>query len=196
MKRTSTDAEYLDSGKLVIDADGIPVDLGYRGTGSPEGKITAPVGSIYTDLAATNGAIRWVKTSGTGATGWRVEYGDTGWRNITSLMGDSATGGRALIRRINDTVWLDVDSLIYSSTSPSNYILFSASAIPAGFRVVSGWRYFNTTSRSTSESQGPLRVSYGGDLGLYDTAEKTQLTAYVSWLTGNGWPATLPGTPA
>lgn len=27
MKRTSTDAEYLDSGKLVIDADGIEISL-------------------------------------------------------------------------------------------------------------------------------------------------------------------------
>lgn len=34
MKRISTDAEYLDDGKVVIDADGIPVELGYRGTGS------------------------------------------------------------------------------------------------------------------------------------------------------------------
>ena len=209
MKRLSTDAEYLNSRKLVLDADGIPfepaskgyvdqrVPIGsFAGAGSPEGNIAAPVGSAYTDTAATNGAIRWIKTSGTGNTGWRVEHGDTGWRNITSLMGDSVTGGKALIRRTNDTVWLDVENLTYSSTSPSNYILFSSSAIPAGFRVVAGWRYFNTTSRSASESQGPFRVSYGGDLGLYDTTEKTQLTAYVSWLTGNSWPATLPGAPA
>ena len=194
MKRISTDAEYLDSGKIVVDADGIPVDLGYRGTGSPEGKVMAPVGSVYTDTAATNGAIRWIKSSGTGATGWRVSDGDTGWRNITSLMGDSVTGGKALIRRKNDTVWLDVESLTYPATP--NYILFSASAIPAGFRVASGWRYFNPTSRNNTESRGPFRVSYGGDLGLYDTTERTSFVAYVSWKTENGWPATLPGTPA
>ena len=47
----------------------------YRGTGSPEGKVSAPVGSVYTDTAATNGAIRWIKTSGTGNTGWR-DYAD------------------------------------------------------------------------------------------------------------------------
>lgn len=47
------------------------------GTGSPEGNVAAPVGSVYTDTAATNGAIRWIKASGTGVTGWRDDYGDT-----------------------------------------------------------------------------------------------------------------------
>lgn len=47
------------------------------GTGSPEGQISAPVGSVYTDTAATNGSVRWIKASGTGATGWRDYYGDT-----------------------------------------------------------------------------------------------------------------------
>lgn len=51
--------------------------LSFAGTGSPEGNVSAPVGSIYTDTAATNGAIRWVKASGTGNTGWRNDYGDT-----------------------------------------------------------------------------------------------------------------------
>ena len=49
----------------------------FQGHGSPNGVVAAPVGSIYTDLAATNGAIRWIKTSGTENTGWKVEYGDT-----------------------------------------------------------------------------------------------------------------------
>ena len=48
-----------------------------EGTGFPEGVVTAPVGTRYTDTAATNGAIEWIKATGTGATGWRVTYGDT-----------------------------------------------------------------------------------------------------------------------
>src|SRR5699024_1866510 len=58
----------------------------YSGTGFPEGKVTAPVGATYTDTEATNGAIRWVKTSGTGNTGWQVEYGSTGSRDISSML--------------------------------------------------------------------------------------------------------------
>src|SRR5699024_1181871 len=61
------------------------------GTGSPEGKVSAPVGSIYTDSAATNGAIRWIKSSGAGNTGWMVEYGYTGWRNLRSAISPAPT---------------------------------------------------------------------------------------------------------
>ena len=86
MKRISTDAEYLNDGKVTVDADGIPVDLGYRGTGSPEGKITAPVGSVYTDTEATNGSVRWVKASGTGSTGWRDDYSAT--PKVVAIDGD------------------------------------------------------------------------------------------------------------
>lgn len=39
----------------------------YSGTGSPEGVVTAVVGSIYTDIAA---ATRYSKLSGSGNTGW------------------------------------------------------------------------------------------------------------------------------
>lgn len=39
----------------------------YSGTGSPEGVVTAAVGSIYTD---TSTAQVWTKVSGAGNTGW------------------------------------------------------------------------------------------------------------------------------
>lgn len=38
------------------------------GTGSPEGVVTAPVGTTYKDTATGN---EWHKMSGTGVTGWR-----------------------------------------------------------------------------------------------------------------------------
>ena len=54
------------------------------GTGMPNGVVSAPVGSIYIDKNATNGASSWIKKSGTGNTGWQVLEGDTGWRNVSS----------------------------------------------------------------------------------------------------------------
>ena len=54
------------------------------GTGSPEGVVTAAVGTYYTDTAITNGAMRWAKKTGTGNTGWQVTEGDTGWRAIAN----------------------------------------------------------------------------------------------------------------
>ena len=57
-----------------------------RGTGSPEGVVTANVGTEWTDTAGTNGAWKWMKKSGTGNTGWKVIDGDTGWRDVSSLL--------------------------------------------------------------------------------------------------------------
>lgn len=43
----------------------------YSGNGSPEGVITAPVGSIYTDLDGTHAD--WRKITGSGNTGWQLK---------------------------------------------------------------------------------------------------------------------------
>ena len=36
-----------------------------HGTGMPNGKVTAPVGTTYVDTAVTNGALKWIKRRGT-----------------------------------------------------------------------------------------------------------------------------------
>src|SRR5699024_8615373 len=84
----------------------------YEGSGSPVDKVAAPVGSIYTDSSATTGAIRWIKTSGTGTTGWRVEYGDTGLRDVSNLVpagagwGISADRSGVILQRVGPVVFL------------------------------------------------------------------------------------------
>src|SRR5699024_5199841 len=93
----------------------------FAGRGSPENRVTAPVGTIYTDTAATNGAIRWIKTSGTGNTGWKVEYGDTGWRSSDA---DFLATGSIMIRRINNNVYLKIGTgqfglFTFRETSPA-----------------------------------------------------------------------------
>lgn len=40
------------------------------GTGSPNGVVSAPVGSLYVDKDATSGVTTWTKKTGTGNTGW------------------------------------------------------------------------------------------------------------------------------
>jgi len=71
----------------------LPDNVGHeiRGAGSPEGRIAAEIGTTYVDVNVTNGALKWIKESGNGNTGWRVLIGDTGWRtlNITSKLENS-----------------------------------------------------------------------------------------------------------
>ena len=77
-----------------------------RGTGMPEGNVKASVGTYYTDTAATNGAIRWIKTRGNDKTGWKVVYGDTGWRSVPQILSPSMTASVVKVRRINNIVYL------------------------------------------------------------------------------------------
>ena len=44
-----------------------------EGTGSPEGAVTAPVGTLYINLSGGAGSTLWVKETGTGNTGWAAK---------------------------------------------------------------------------------------------------------------------------
>lgn len=73
-----------------------------HGRGMPNGVVTAPVGTTYVDEAVTNGALKWIKKTGTGNTGWEVLIGDTGWKIIPSV---SKLGGSYVkARRVNNVV--------------------------------------------------------------------------------------------
>ncbi len=71
----------LSAARLTVMEDGIEAaDLHVRtGSGSPEGAVTAPVGDLYTDTATGD---LWLKTSGTGNTGW-TEVGTGGGLSLT-----------------------------------------------------------------------------------------------------------------
>lgn len=49
-------------------------DLGIRsGTGSPDGVVTAPIGTVYINLSGGTGTTIYIKESGTGNTGWAAK---------------------------------------------------------------------------------------------------------------------------
>lgn len=64
----STDGTRL----LYTPASGERLDvlIVYRGSGSPEGVVTAPIGSIYINTLGGAGTTMYIKESGTGNTGW------------------------------------------------------------------------------------------------------------------------------
>lgn len=73
-----------------------------HGRGMPNGVVTAPVGTTYVDEAVTNGALKWIKKSGSSNVGWDVLIGDTGWKIIPSV---SKLGGSYVkVRRVNNVV--------------------------------------------------------------------------------------------
>ena len=158
------------------------------GTGSPEGKVAAPVGSAYTDTAATNGAIRWIKTSGTGATGWRVEYGDTGWRDISGVAEvanlEFNAGGYVRIRRTERFV----EYAFKEVTAKKSGNIYLA---PSGFRSPEG------------ENANAYQVGFFSAstywIGLFGIPGNTMIGPNREFIwrlrAESVWPASLPGTP-
>lgn len=162
-----------------------------KGSGSPEGKVSAPVGSVYTDSAATNGAIRWIKASGTGTTGWRVEYGDTALRNISSLIANAA--GSLSISRVGSTVFLNAKNIIPSSdlTSGSAFI----STLPLGFRPMERRDFTLAATLGSSTNRSAFQFATGS-IGVWLPSTSDKYSFQLSWQTSDAWPTTLPGTPA
>lgn len=201
--------EFNSSGELIIQdgnitQPGSPVNKSYvdnlvsldtyKGTGSPEGKIAAPVGAIYTDSEATNGAVRWVKVSGEGTTGWHVEHGDTGWREIVPINGWT---GSIYVRRTNSTVFYRGKIDAKAATSSTAW------DIPPGFRIgnilsTQGQGYeYGRAIVSTDENEPKIRnVNFyfsRFSITSYNTSHTYGIN--LSYPTTIDWPTSLPGTP-
>jgi hypothetical protein len=180
------------------------------GTGFPEGVVTAPVGSMYTDTAATNGAIRWIKATGSGNTGWRVEYGDTGWRNIVGsayagpdLAANFPTVNALYMRRIG----MEVTFRFRGNTTGGALVGLNAVAemavdLPAGWRseefavLGSGKAGQSASLVSTSSLTTLSLVSAEPPISPATTSawRDGYFAIVTDYITGNAWPTTLIGT--
>ena len=165
-----------------------------RGTGMPEGNVKASVGTYYTDTAATNGAIRWIKTRGSDKTGWKVVYGDTGWRSVPQILATSMKASVVKVRRINNTVYL------YAAlTGWANSWNGGGASLPDGLLP-------------SVQMQGPSAGRWGGSYLTWIVQTGGQINAEaasaqnptptlppivsVSYVPNDNvpWPTTLPGT--
>lgn len=185
-----------------------------HGTGMPNGQIEAPIGTTYVDMAVTNGALKWIKQSGNGNTGWKVLIGDTGWRTLNSV---SRAGNSFIkIRRVNNLVtyqfgglswgWFGVGRrggpgfLRHNSSGDKGAKVIAPNGIPEGFRSE------NSLVGPTYDDKGrPYGIWYLGgksDLNFIQfTFNETIPTdkdigdirvSAISYLTDEDWPTRLP----
>ena len=176
----------LESSKLTFGASDVAM---IAGNGMPNGKVLAPVGSTYIDRDATNGAIRWIKkTGGNSVNGWAVDYGDTGWRNITpNPLPANIDKTDCKIRRVNDVVEVAIG---YTNVINATEMVYTNS-LPLGFRpaqnvFVTGISTGPGTSRSGGVAIDETRIRWQSTVGNWRTA-------YARYTTDDAWPATLPG---
>jgi hypothetical protein len=195
--------------------DGAPTAFELRGEGFPgtgsnaTATNAAAVGTYYTDTLGTNGAWRWLKVSaGTGTARWTVVFGDTGWRNVTSLVTPESLGpantGTLAVRRTEAGVALRFIDLLLAPGD--GLLLLTVPTILTGFRPVT---YFTTEiSRSNTLVLANAVVMNSGQiiwLGERYTGAPSTTTNRPTvgiqgdtplFSTADPWPSTLPGTPA
>ena len=185
-----------------------------HGTGMPNGKVTAPVGTTYVDTNATNGALKWIKRTGDNNQGWEVLTGDTGWRtlNIQSKLGASFLK----VRRKNDTVMYQFGGLqwgwfgiirrggpgysVQASDRERNCFILMAQKIPMGFRSEfsligtifndKGKRYGTWYLAGPSDGNH-LRFQFDDPIPTDADIGDIRVSA-ISYLTSEPWPTTLP----
>ena len=176
------------------------------GTGSPLGVVSAPVGSQYRDTAATNGAVIWVKAAGTGKTGWVVQYGDTGWRDIAPEVPWvlATAAGYCRIKRSGDLVTLvgrlspAADQVGLARTTVRNVVI-----TPTGFAPANAYAPYGAAVLGAISQVGGVIGGYASatHIGLYTLwtgsyAAGDVVSFEATWRTVATWPTVLPGSPS
>lgn len=185
-----------------------------HGTGMPNRKITAPVGTTYVDTAVTNGALKWIKRTGNGNEGWEVLTGDTGWRTlpIVSKLGSSYLK----VRRKNDTVTYQFGGLqwgwfgivrrggagyqVQPSDRERNCFILGLGGVPYGFRseasLIGGIYNDKGTPYGTWYLGGQgdsnmLRFQFTDPVPTDRDIGDIRVSS-ISYLTSDPWPGVLP----
>ena len=185
-----------------------------HGTGMPNRKVTAPVGTTYVDTAVTNGALKWIKRNGNGNEGWEVLTGDTGWRtlNIKSKLGNSFLK----VRRRNDLVTYQFGGLSWGwfgvirrggvgyeaqgSDRERNCYILGLGGVPQGFRsessLIGGIYNDKGTPYGTWYLGGPgdsnmLRFQFTDPVPTDRDIGDIRVSS-ISYLTSEPWPNVLP----
>lgn len=181
-----------------------------HGRGMPNGVVTAPVGTTYVDEAVTNGALKWIKKSGTGNAGWEVLIGDTGWKILPSVskLGNSFVK----VRRVNNVVsyqfgglswgWFGIvrrggaGYVLQGSDRERNCYIIQNNGIPAGYRTEA-----SLIGNIYNDKGIPYGTWYLGGVGDYNQL-RFQFTdpvptdrdigdiriSSISYLTNEPWP--------
>ena len=196
----------LDNRLKVLEAKNWEI----HGRGMPNGVVTAPVGTTYVDEAVTNGALKWIKKTGTGNTGWEVLIGDTGWKILPSVskLGNSFVK----IRRVNNVVsyqfgglswgWFGIvrrggaGYVLQGSDRERNCYIIQNNGIPAGYRTEA-----SLIGNIYNDKGIPYGTWYLGGVGDYNQL-RFQFTdpvptdrdigdiriSSISYLTNEPWP--------
>lgn len=185
-----------------------------HGTGMPNGRVSAPIGTTYVDTNVTNGALKWIKESGNGDRGWKVLIGDTGWRTLNSL---SRLGSSFIkIRRVNNLVtyhfgglqwgWFGIGRrggpgfVGHGSSGNRGAKVLGVDGIPYGFRTPislvgptfnDGGQPYGVWYLGGKSDSNYIQFTFNNEIPTDRDIGDIRVSA-VSYITDEDWPTTLP----
>lgn len=185
-----------------------------HGTGMPNGRVTAPIGTTYVDTEVTNGALKWIKQSRDGDRGWKVLIGDTGWRTLKSV---SRAGNSFIkIRRVNNLVtyqfgglqwgWFGIGRrngpgyVGHGSSGDRGAKVLPVGGIPEGFRSEAslvgstfndGGRPYGVWYLGGQSDSNYMQFTFNENIPTDRDIGDIRVSA-VSYITEDEWPTVLP----
>ena len=185
-----------------------------HGTGMPNGRVSAPIGTTYVDTAVTNGALKWIKQSRDGDRGWKVLIGDTGWRTLKSV---SRAGNSFIkIRRVNNLVtyqfgglqwgWFGIGRrngpgyVGHGSSGDRGAKVLPVGGIPEGFRSEAslvgstfndGGRPYGVWYLGGQSDSNYMQFTFNENIPTDRDIGDIRVSA-VSYITDEDWPTVLP----
>lgn len=160
------------------------------GTGSPEGTISAPAGTLYTDTTSSNPMLRhvWVKrTDADTATGWDIIRG-TVTRNITSLCAGVTAG--AVFLEISDG-WTGV-RFDGAMTGGGTVELLANGGVLAPYAPM-GTNRFSLPNMNLTGAAKIVQVESRGRVVFVGAASTDKVTGTAWWPRGRALPTVWIG---
>lgn len=114
-------------------------------------------------------------------------YGDTGWRDVTSLAGVGWASGSMYVRRVGYSIEIQLDNVTLSG-NPNGTII----SLPVGFRPT--WNAYIPAIHGASRNSRSFFTGSNGSHGFNNAVAAEVMSWRFSYTTGEAWPTTLPGT--
>ena len=189
-----------------------------HGTGMPNGVVEAEIGTTYVDKNKTNGALKWIKTTNGGNTGWEVLIGDTGWRTLNSVskLKDGSKTSYIKVRRVNNLVtyqfgglnwgWFGIirrngpGFVKHNSSGDKGAKVVYPGGIPEGFRSETSLvgstyddkgRPYGMWYLGGKSDSNFIQLTFNEDIPTDRDIGDIRVSA-ISYLTEEPWPTTLP----
>lgn len=154
----------------------------YRGSGSPEGSVTAPVGSTYQRSDGAAGTTLYSKVSGTGNTGWQAIGADTSPFSsvMRSMAPDADTSGFGVLESLAHGYqdFYDTRGIAFDANSPGCWAVYNTTGVTDND---AGWDCNGSNPMQVRTNWHPARIVYRVQTG----ANVTTLRIWVGVFSGS-----------